>query len=31
MFGTDLWVIGAGASLLWSAAWSVVMIARRAV
>ena len=29
MFGTDLWVICAGASLLWSTAWSLVMIIRR--
>jgi len=30
MFNTDMWVIISGASLLWSAAWSIIMIIRSA-
>lgn len=31
MLGMDLWVLVAGTSLIWSTAWSVAMIVRRAV
>gem|GEM_PF-5660864 len=30
MFGTDLWVVCAGASLIWGAAWSLASIVIRA-
>ena len=31
MLGMDLWVLVAGASLVWSTAWAVAMIVKRAV
>ena len=31
MFGMDLWVLCAAASLIWSTVWSVASIVRRAV
>ncbi len=31
MFGMDMWVLCAAASLVWSTVWAVVSIVRRAV
>ena len=28
MFNTDMWVVISGASLLWSATWSIIKIIR---